>query len=69
MPSRSTPKLNMVQLLDQLNGFTEEELVELQRLITHLVGLKRSVGVLRGELERPGKRGKRWVKPTQKKEE
>lgn len=54
------------RLMAQLTDLSEDELVEFQKLVTHLLGLKRSMAVLAGTLQRPGKRGRRWQKITKK---
>lgn len=47
-------------LLKEIEGLTDDELVEFQKLITHVLGQRRSLQVLSGELQRPGRRGRRW---------
>ncbi len=47
-----------------------DELDEVRRWITHLAGIARCGQVLAANVQRPGKRGKRWVKtPAKRKAE
>lgn len=52
----------MKDLTRRINELTDDELVEFQRMVSHVLGLRRSIAVLSKQVERPGKRGKRWPK-------
>jgi hypothetical protein len=54
------PKID--KLLALVKDCSDEELAEVRRVIDHILGLRRSIGVLSNELERPGRRGRRWKK-------
>jgi hypothetical protein len=50
------------KLLALIRDCSDDELVEIGRAITATLSLRRAVGVLANELERPGRRGRRWKK-------
>lgn len=50
------------KIMALVGELADEELVELQRFIGATVNARRSFAVLKGEVQRPGKRGKRWPK-------
>lgn len=52
----------IIRLMNFLNGLTVDQMEEVRRLVTNLVGIARSKQVLTGTQERPGKRGKQWKK-------
>lgn len=60
----TTPQL--VNLMRFLNSMTVEEMDEVRKLVTNLIGVSRSQKVLLGKIQRPGKRGKRWAKKETK---
>ena len=58
---------NYLKLIKLLLPLPVEDLIEVQRWITHIVGIVRAGQVLKGEQKRPGKRGKR--RQTKRKED
>lgn len=52
----------IIRLMKFMNGLTVDQMEEVRRLVTNLVGIARSKQILTGAQERPGKRGKRWKK-------
>jgi hypothetical protein len=57
-------KTRVDKLLKDINTLDTEELVEVRNIIGSMINIRRSLSVLSGHQERPGRRGRRW-KDTQ----
>lgn len=60
-------KTRLQKLLALIHDLDDHELVEVRAIITSTLTTRRSLQILTGDLERPGKRGKRWKRPATKK--